>query len=93
MPKRKPAAVHTDDKTCKEISNLLLDYVNEDLTAPVKRSFDRHLKICPDCIGFLNTYRKTISTTQSVPVEVMPERTRKNLLGFLRQRVRKLRRG
>lgn len=90
MAKRKPAAKTLDDKTCKEISGLLLQYVNQELSAPVKHSFDAHLKVCPDCVSFLNTYRKTISTTQSVPVEAMPKKARENVLAFLRQRIRKL---
>lgn len=90
MAKRKPAARPLEDKTCKELSELLLQYVNQELSASVKDSFDAHLKICPDCVSFLNTYRKTISTTQSVPVEAMPKKARANLLAFLRQRIRKL---
>lgn len=91
MAKRKAAARTAEDKTCKEISDLLLDYVNDSLKPPLKHRFDRHLKICPDCVSFLNTYRKTIGTTQTVPVEALPEKVRANMLAFLRQRVRKLR--
>lgn len=88
MAKRRTGAV--TDKNCKEISDLLLDYVNQSLPPPLKRDFDRHLKICPDCVSFLNTYRKTIDTTQSVPVEAMPEKVRQTVLDFLRQRIRKI---
>lgn len=86
MAKRKT----TTATTCQQISGLLLDYVNGALASPVKRRFDQHLEICPDCVSFLKTYRKTIAATQEVPVESMPEKTRDNLLTFLRQRLRKL---
>jgi hypothetical protein len=33
--------------------------VNDTLSPAVKRDFQRHLRICPDCVNFLNTYRKS----------------------------------
>jgi hypothetical protein len=35
------------------------------LAATVARSFERHLAICPDCVAFLKTYKKTIELTRS----------------------------
>jgi hypothetical protein len=49
----------------------------------------RHLAICPDCVSFLNTYKKTVQITGSVRVEEMPARVRDNILAFLRRRARR----
>ncbi|MBI2090430.1 MAG: zf-HC2 domain-containing protein [Deltaproteobacteria bacterium] len=51
--------------TCKEATSLLLDYLAGTLPPKVKRAFERHLSICPDCVSFLKTYQKTIRLTQS----------------------------
>lgn len=86
MPRRK--AVVTD-KTCKQITDLIFGYVNDQLSAKVKRDFQRHLRICPDCVNFLNTYKKTASLTRSIRPEEIPPKVRSNVLDFLRGRVRK----
>jgi predicted anti-sigma-YlaC factor YlaD len=78
-------------KTCKEISDLLSNYLDNSLAARVKRQFDEHLKICPACVAFLNTFQKTLSVVHSVRVEDMPENVRRNVLGFLRSRARRRR--
>jgi len=81
----------TGEKTCKEMTDLVLDYVNDRLTADVKREFKQHLRICPDCVSFLKTYKKTVSVTRSLAPDEIPQRVRKNILEFLRKRLRNLR--
>ena len=27
--------------------------------------FEKHLEVCPDCVAFLNTYKKTVELTRS----------------------------
>ena len=75
-------------KTCKQITDLVANYLNDNLAPRVKRQFVEHLKICPDCVAFLNTYRKTIAVGHSLGAENMPENVRRNILGFLRSRAR-----
>ena len=65
------------------------DYVSDRLNADVKREFTQHLRICPDCVSFLNTYKKTVSIGRSLAPEEIPQSVRKNILEFLRKRVRK----
>jgi hypothetical protein len=76
-------------KTCKEITDLIFGYVNGRLAPRVKRDFQRHLRICPDCVNFLNTYKKTVATSRSLRPEEMPANVRDNILNFLRKRIRK----
>jgi Putative zinc-finger len=90
MAARKAAKVLTN-KTCKEITALISGYVNDQLSPGVKRNFQRHLRICPDCVNFLNTYKKTADVTRSVSPEEIPPRIRENILDFLRGRMRKSR--
>jgi len=75
-------------KTCKQMTDLVFDYLNDKLNPSIKRDFERHLRICPDCVNFLNTYKKTVSVTRSLRAEEIPPRVQSNILGFLRGRMR-----
>jgi hypothetical protein len=90
MAARKAAGALTN-KTCKEITDLVFGYLNGTLNPAVKRDFQRHLRICPDCVNFLNTYKKTAAVIRSIPPEEIPPRIRNNILEFLRGRMRKSR--
>jgi anti-sigma factor RsiW len=90
------AALNTElgrlsQKTCKEITDLVSNYLNDGLEARLKRQFEEHLRICPDCVAFLKTFQKTVSAMRSVRAEDMPENVRRNILGFLQRRVRRRR--
>jgi hypothetical protein len=75
------------DQTCKEITDLLYGYLNDQLSPKIKRDFQRHLRICPDCVNFLNTYKKTTSVTRSIRPEELPAKVRSNIMDFLRARL------
>lgn len=92
MPARKTAAKTLTGKTCKQMTELLVDYLNDTLGPAVRRDFMQHLAICPDCVAFLNTYKKTVQITRAVRAEEMPAKIRDNILVFLRRRARKNRR-
>jgi hypothetical protein len=77
------------NKTCKQMTDLVFDYLNDKLGPRIKRDFEQHLRICPDCVNFLNTYKKTVSVTRSIRPEEIPPRVQNNILDFLRTRVRK----
>jgi len=89
MTARKKAAKVVTERTCKEVTALILDYLNDVLNPSVKRDFKRHLRICPDCVNFLNTYKKATSVTRTIGPEEIPPKIRENILDFLRQRMRK----
>jgi Putative zinc-finger len=88
MATRKTASASTN-KSCKEITDLIFGYLNDRLSPAVKRDFERHLRICPDCVNFLNTYKKTADVTRSISPEEIPPGIRENILDFLRGRMRK----
>jgi len=90
MTKRTTAGPRLSAKTCKQVSALILDYLNDRLATPVKREFERHLRICPDCVNFLRTYKKTVAVTQVVEAEDLPLNVRANILSFLRKRIRQI---
>lgn len=51
--------------TCRDATDLLLDFITGELSAETNTEFEKHLEVCPDCVAFLNTYKKTIELTKS----------------------------
>lgn len=89
MSGRKKALKLLTNKTCKEMTDLIFGYLDNTLSRSVMRDFQRHLHVCPDCVSFLNTYKKTLTTSRSLRPEEMPAIVRDNILDFLRKRIRK----
>jgi Putative zinc-finger len=87
MPARKTAATVLTQKTCKEITDLIYNYLNDQLRPAIKKDFERHIRICPDCVNFLNTYKKIVGATAVLRIEEIPVKVRKNILDFLRNRI------
>lgn len=90
MATRKTTTKALANTTCKQISVLVLEYLRDELAASTRREFEQHLKICPDCVSFLNTYRKTIELAGAIEPAEMPAKVRSNIRQFLRKRLRHL---
>ena len=65
---------------CCELIDFLADYLSGELSAPMRREFERHLAVCPPCINYLKTYEQTIRLSKAAggdtpdePVEPLPE--------------------
>ncbi len=52
--------------TCRECTEFLLDYVENDLPAAERARFEAHLAVCPDCVTYLRGYEQTIRLGQAV---------------------------
>ncbi len=46
--------------TCKELYGFLDDYLDGCLTPPQLEEFERHLRVCPSCVNYLDGYRRTV---------------------------------
>lgn len=51
--------------SCREISEFLLAYLERELDDGARDEFERHLKLCPPCVHYLDGYRETISLVRS----------------------------
>ncbi len=51
--------------TCRGATNLILDFLSGELDPETTLEFEKHLEACPDCVAFLNTYKKTMELTKS----------------------------
>jgi anti-sigma factor RsiW len=47
--------------TCREIADFLMAYEDGELPDAVRREFDAHLAVCPDCVAYLESYRATVA--------------------------------
>jgi len=82
-----------DSAICREITDLLLDYMTGELDPETVAAFEEHLRLCPDCVAFLNTYKKTVQVTRSLRYESIPAELERRARRFLRERTQKARRG
>ncbi len=46
--------------TCKELTDFLMAYLDGELDPKRRSLFDQHLSICPSCVKYLASYRKTV---------------------------------
>lgn len=46
--------------TCREVAEFLMTYLDDELGAPERDEFERHLKVCPPCVRYLKSYQQTI---------------------------------
>jgi anti-sigma factor RsiW len=66
---------------CRELAELLIDYVAGELAAEQAEHIRRHLAECPPCVCYVETYALTIQLSRRLPPVAPPDR----LLERLRQ--------
>jgi anti-sigma factor RsiW len=67
--------------TCREVLTFLWAYLSGELEPEKKKDFDGHLKVCPSCVAYLDTYRTTVELSKGAfhdpacepGIEEMPE--------------------
>ena len=74
------------DIRCREMVDLLADYLEGSLPPETARSLEAHLEGCSPCIALLNTYRGTVDAVRRLPETEIPPELRDRLLSFLRKR-------
>jgi anti-sigma factor RsiW len=58
--------------TCKELVELVTDYLEGRLTAAEVRRFDEHRELCEGCATYVDQIRATISVAGSAREEDLP---------------------
>jgi anti-sigma factor RsiW len=46
--------------TCREFIDFIMSWLDGELEPDVRRSFARHLDMCPDCVDYLESYQRTV---------------------------------
>ena len=70
--------------TCREVIDLLTDYVEDALPAAERRRVEAHLAICDGCTTYLEQVRETIRLTGMLTEEQIPDEERQRLLAAFR---------
>ena len=70
--------------TCREVIDLLTDYVEDALPAEQRRRVEAHLAICDGCTTYLEQMRETIRLTGRLTEEQVPEQEKQRLLAAFR---------
>ena len=73
------------DLTCKEVVELVTDYLEGALPAEMRKRFDQHLTGCDPCIVYLEQMRQTIATLGKLPEESVPQNVLDTLLEHFRR--------
>lgn len=70
--------------TCKQVTSLIAAYLAGKLDPETTLVFEKHLIDCPDCISFLNTYKKTFHAARSLKYKDIPSGMKRRVRQFLR---------
>jgi anti-sigma factor RsiW len=68
--------------TCREFDEFLVGYFDGALPAAQRRRFELHLRLCPECRRYLETYRRTLALTRAAlrGDELVPEEVPEDLV-------------
>jgi len=73
----------THDISCRELVELVTDYLEDQLDPRQRARFEEHLGECADCVTYLDEMRMTIEALGRIPPESLsPEAERELLAAF-----------
>lgn len=72
------------DLSCRELVELVTDYLEGALDRRARSRFDRHIAGCPHCTEYLAQMRETIRLTGTLTEEQLDPRARDELLAVFR---------
>lgn len=70
--------------TCREVVELVTEYLEGTLAPPERARFEAHLAVCPDCPIYLEQMRQTIRALEMLPEEPVAPEARQELLRVFR---------
>jgi anti-sigma factor RsiW len=73
-----------DEMTCKELVELVTEYLEGTLPAPDRTRFEEHLAYCPGCQTYLQQMRQTISVLGTLAEDSISPAARDQLLRTFR---------
>lgn len=70
--------------TCREVVELVTDYIEDRMSAAERERFERHVATCDGCASYLEQMRISIRATGAVADEAIPEPQRQELIHAFR---------
>ncbi len=74
-------------ENCREIGNLLSEYINGTLPARDVAAIDFHMSGCPNCERFLQSLATTVELTRRLTVDEIPHEVMLRLKEFLKSKI------
>lgn len=71
---------------CREIADLLDDYLDGALPRSTTDLIEFHIEGCAPCVAFVNTYRGTVQAARKLGESQIPPELKARLLDVLRSR-------
>jgi anti-sigma factor RsiW len=66
--------------TCRQLIDFISAYLDRELPDDERAEFERHLAVCPSCVAYLSTYRKTITLAQLAGADLVPSEVPESLV-------------
>lgn len=73
-----------EEMSCQELVELVTEYLEETLDAPVRDRFDTHLAKCPGCTDYLAQMRLTLNLSGKLEPDAISPDVRDKLLDAFR---------
>ena len=70
---------------CKELVELITDYIEDMLPPDERRRFEEHLATCSGCRNYLQQMQTTIKVTGKLTEDALKGKARKDLLNVYRK--------
>lgn len=74
----------SQEMSCKELVEVITDYLEGTLPVPDRMRFEEHLSICPGCQIYLEQMRQVVATLGKLSEENIPPNARDELLRAFR---------
>jgi anti-sigma factor RsiW len=74
-----------DDLTCKELVELVTDYLEGCLSVDDRTRFELHISYCEGCKAYLHQMRAIVRTAGRLTEEAIPPRVRDELMMLFRK--------
>lgn len=72
------------EMTCRELVELVTDYLEERLSPAERARFDAHLEICEGCRAYLDQMRATVRALGRLPEDTLPPELEERLMRAFR---------
>jgi anti-sigma factor RsiW len=69
--------------TCRELVELLVDFVSDDLPPEHRERVEQHLRRCGPCVAYVESYRVMIKISRKLPCEPLPPQLTERLKAAL----------
>jgi predicted anti-sigma-YlaC factor YlaD len=73
------------DIVCQQAVELVTDYLEGALSRRDRRSFEAHLRVCPNCSMYLEQIRTTIELSGAIEAEDLTPEARQDLTELYRR--------